>query len=184
LSDFLVNERIRARTIRLVDGDRQVGVLQFNEALAKARHQGLDLVLVAAGDPPICRILDADRFRFERKKSEREQARHQRLITVETKEIQLRPVTDENDLLIKAKRARGFLDGGDRVKVIVRFRGRERAYKYHGQQIIERFLTHVGDHKIDKPMMGGDSDLTIILGSVISKADIVKRLKPDPATTS
>ena len=115
---------------------------------------------------------------------EREQARHQRLITVETKEIQLRPVTDENDLLIKAKRARGFLDGGDRVKVIVRFRGRERAYKYHGQQIIERFLTHVGDHKIDKPMMGGDSDLTIILGSVISKADIVKRLKPDPATTS
>ena len=177
MSDFLVNERIRARTIRLVDGDRQIGVLQFNDAMARARKEGLDLVLVAAGDPPICRILDADRFRFERKKSEREQARHQRLITVDTKEIQLRPVTDENDLLIKAKRARGFLEEGDRVKVVVRFRGRERTHKSYGQQIIARFLSHVGDHKIDRPMAGGESDLTIILASVVSKADLVKRPK-------
>lgn len=172
-----MNERIRARTIRLVDGDRQVGVLQFNDALAQARKQGLDLVLVAAGDPPVCRILDADRFRFEQKKSEREAARRQRAMMIDTKEIQLRPVTNENDLLIKAKRARSFLDEGDKVKVIVRFRGRERTHKAYGQQMIARFLSHVGDHKIDKPLAEGMSDMTIILASLHSKAEIVK-LRP------
>lgn len=174
-SELLINERIRARTIRLIDGDRQLGVIPLQEALALARRQGLDLVLIAGGDPPVCRILDADRFRFERKKSEREQARRQREMTIETKEIQLRPVTDDNDLLIKAKRARGFLEEGDKVKVTVRFRGRERSHRNWGRQMIERFLSHIGDHKIDKPMADGDSDLTIILASVISKADLLKR---------
>ena len=173
MTELLINERIRARTIRLVDGDSQVGVLQFNDALAQARKQGLDLVMVAAGDPPVCRILDADRFRFERKKSEREQARRQRLLMVETKEIQLRPVTDENDLLIKAKRARGFLQEGDRVLVRVRFKGRERTHKSYGHQMIERFLLHVGEHKVDKPLSEGD-EITITLASVVSKADVVK----------
>ena len=175
MSDFLVNERIRARTIRLIDGDNQVGILQFNDALAQARKQGLDLVLIAPGDPPVCRILDADRFRFERKKSEREQARRQRVMTIDTKEIQLRPVTDDNDLLIKAKRAKGFLEEGDKVKVTVRFRGRERIHRSHGRQMIERFLSHIGDHKIDKPMADGESDLTIILASVVTKAELVRR---------
>lgn len=175
MSELLVNERIRARTIRLIDGDRQLGVFPLHEALAQARRQGLDLVLIAGGDPPVCRILDADRFRFERKKSEREQARRQREMTIETKEIQLRPVTDDNDLLIKARRARTFLEEGDKVKVTVRFRGRERSHRNWGRQMIERFLSHIGDHKIDKPMADGDSDLTIILASVISKADLLKR---------
>lgn len=175
MTDLLVNERIRARTIRLIDGDRQVGILQFHDALDQARKQGLDLVLIASGDPPVCRILDADHFRFERKKSEREQARRQRVMTIDTKEIQLRPVTDENDLLIKAKRARGFLDEGDKVKVTVRFRGRERVHRSQGRQMIERFLNHIGDHKVDKPLADGDSDVTIILASVVSKADLVKR---------
>jgi translation initiation factor IF-3 len=175
LTDLLVNERIRARTIRLVEGDRQIGVLQINEALAMARRQGLDLVMIAPGDPPVCRILDADRFRFERAKSEREQARRQREMMIDTKEIQLRPVTDDNDMLVKAKRARSFLEEGNKVKVTVRFRGRERTHRNYGRQMIERFLLHVGDHKIDKPMADGDSDLTIVLASVISKADVVKQ---------
>lgn len=171
-----MNERIRARTIRLVDEDRQVvGVLQLNEALAQARREGLDLVLIAPGDPPVCRILDADRFRFERKKTEREQARRQREMMIDTKEIQLRPVTDDNDLTIKAKRARGFLEEGDKVKVVVRFRGRERSHRGHGRLVVERFLAQVGEHKIDKPMSDGDSDITIILGSLISKADLMKQ---------
>lgn len=175
MNDFLVNERIRARTIRLIDGDRQVGILQFHDALARARKQGLDLVVIAPGDPPVCRILDADRFRFERKKNEREQARRQRVMTIDTKEIQLRPVTDDNDLLVKVKRARSFLDEGDKVKVTVRFRGRERVHRSQGRQIIERFLSYVGDHKIDKPMADGESDLTIILASMLSKAELAKR---------
>jgi len=178
LTEILINERIRARTIRLIDGDSQLGVFPFNDALTRARKQGLDLVMVAAGDPPVCRILDADRFRFERKKHEREQARRQRVLMIETKEIQLRPVTDENDLLVKAKRARGFLQEGDRVLVRVRFKGRERTHKSYGHQMIQRFLTHVGEHKIDRPLTDGE-DLTIILASLVSKADVVKRGKAD-----
>lgn len=174
MTDYLVNERIRARTVRLVDGDRQIGVVPLYEALTRARKQGLDLVMVATGDPPVCRILDADRFRYEQKRAEREQARRQREMTIETKEIQLRPVTNENDLMIKAKRARGFLEEGDKVKVIVRFRGRERSHKNYGAQMIERFLFHVGDHKVDRPMAESDNDMTIIIGSLLSKADILK----------
>jgi translation initiation factor IF-3 len=175
LTDILVNERIRARTVRLIDGDKQLGILPLNEALSRAYRQGLDLVMVAAGDPPVCRIVEAGRFVYERKKAEREQARRRRVMMVETKEIQLRPVTDDNDLLIKAKRARGFLDEGDKVKVIVKFKGRERSHKEWGRQVIQRFLSAVGEHKVDKPLSDGEADLTIVLGSLISKSELVKR---------
>lgn len=175
MTDILVNERIRARTVRLIDGDKQLGILPLNEALSRAYRQGLDLVMVAAGDPPVCRIVEAGRFVYERKKAEREQARRRRVMMVETKEIQLRPVTDDNDLLIKAKRARGFLDEGDKVKVIVKFKGRERSHKEWGRQVIQRFLSAVGGHKVDKPLADGEADLTIVLGSLISKSELVKR---------
>jgi translation initiation factor IF-3 len=168
------NEHIRARSIRLVGDDGQAVVLLYAEAMQRARQLGLDLVLVAAGDPPICRILDADRFRYEKKKTEREQARRQREMAIDTKEIQLRPVTDQNDLLIKVKRAKSFLGVGNKVKIIVRFRGRERHHRDYGRRVIERFLSEVGEHKIDRPMSDGDSDLTIILASVVSKADLIK----------
>jgi len=175
----VINERIRARTVRLLDGDRQIGVLSYHEALTKARTQGLDLVQIAVGDPPVCRILDADHFRFERSKLEREQARRQRAMTVETKEIQLRVATNENDLLIKARRARSFLNEGDKVKITVRFRGRERSHRDYGQQMIARFLVHLGEHRIDKAIAESHDDMTIILASHISKADLLKqRTKP------
>jgi translation initiation factor IF-3 len=176
LSDeILINDRIRARTVRLITDDGQTRVTPFPDAMFQARKLGLDLMLVAAGDPPVCRILDASRFRYEKKKTEREQAKRQREMAIDTKEIQLRPVTDQNDLLIKARRAKSFLGDGDKVKIIVRFRGRERHHRDYGRRVIERFLSEVGDHKIDKPMADGDSDLTIILASVISKSDIIKQ---------
>lgn len=184
MSDLLINERIRARTVRLIEEDRQIGVLALNDALARARKEGLDLVQVAAGEPPVCRILDADRFRYERKKAEREMAKHQREMTIDTKEIQLRPVTDDNDISIKAKRARGFLESGDKVKIIVRFRGRERSHKEQGRTMIEKFLAEVGEHKIDKSLSEGESDLTIILASVISKSDVVKQRNFSKGTTT
>lgn len=170
-----MNERIRAQIVRLVETEQQSRVLSLREAISQARHQGLDLVLVAPGDPPVCRILDADKFRFQSKKAEREQAKRQRAMMVETKEIQLRPVTDVNDISIKARRARGFLDEGDKVRVVVRFRGRERSHKDWGVQMINRFLTEVGEHKVDRAMSDSDSDLTIVLASLVSKADLVKR---------
>lgn len=174
-NQLLLNERIRARTVRLVSEDGDTTILTHSEALNNARRQGLDLMMVAAGDPPVCRILDADRFRFERKKVEREQARRKREMAIETKEIQLRPVTDDNDLMTKVRRARGFLNEGDKVKVTVRFRGRERHHRDYGRRIVERFLTEIGEHKVERPLSDGDSDLTIIVGSVVSKADLVRQ---------
>lgn len=171
-TEILVNERIRAKTVRLIDGEQVLGVLPFHEAMNRARIRGLDLVLVAPGDVPVVRILDADRYRFQRKKAEKEQARRQRELTVETKEVQLRPVTDDADITIKARKARGFLEEGDKVKVIVRFRGRERSHKEQGREVIERFLAEVGEHKVDKPLAVGESDITIILAPVRSKAEL------------
>ncbi len=173
--EYLVNEHIRARTVRLLEDDQQNNVISFQEALSRARRKNLDLVVVAEGDPPICRILDADRFRFERKKAEKELARRQREMIVNTKEIQLRPVTDSNDITIKAKHAREFLKDGDKVKITVKFKGRERSHKDRGVRILEKFLAEIGEHKIDKPLSDGDSDLSIILASTISKAELLKQ---------
>ena len=178
ITDLVINERIRARTIRLLNDERQHVLISSHEALQLARRQGLDLVVISDGEPPICRILDAARFVYERKKTEREQAKRQRALAITTKEIQLRPVTDENDMLIKARKARGFLGDGDKVKVIVRFRGRERSHRGYGRQMIERFLTAIGDHRVEKPMFDGLSDTTIVLASVVSKADLVKVVSP------
>lgn len=175
MTEILTNERIRARTVRLIEGDTQIGVLNTHDALNQAYRQGLDLVMVAGGEPPVCRILDASRFLYEKKKAERGQARRQREMMITTKEIQLRPVTDDNDLLIKAKRARSFLEDGDKVKVVLRFRGRERSHKDWGRQTIHRFLAAVGEHKVDRPLADGADDLTIILASLVSKADLVQK---------
>ena len=175
MSDILINEKICSRHVRLIEGDHQSTILSINDALSRAYKQGLDLVAVATGDPPVCRILDASRYLYEKKKAEREQARKQREMSIDTKEIQLRPVTNDNDILIKAKRARGFLLEGDKVKVTVRFRGRERSHRDWGRQMIHRFLTEVGEHKIDKPVADGESDVTVVLASVVSKADIVRQ---------
>ena len=181
MTDILVNERIRARMVRLIDGDQQLGVFPLNDALSRAYRQGLDLVVVAGGEPPVCRILDASRFLYEKKRADREHARRQREMTIETKEIQLRPVTDDNDLLIKARRARGFLDEGDKVKVIVKFKGRERTHKDWGRKVVQRFLSAVGDHKVDRPLSDGDAELMMVLGSLVSKADLLKRKMPEQA---
>ena len=107
---ILTNERIKARMVRLIFENGQTELATHTDAMLRARRQGLDLIVVAEGDQPVCRILDADRFRYERKKTEREQARRQRVMAIDTKEIQLRPVTDQNDLLVKVKRAKSFLE--------------------------------------------------------------------------
>ena len=175
MADLIINERIRSKTVKLVEDDRLIGILALHDALSRARKQGLDLVIMQEGEPPLCKIINADKFRFEKKKAEKEIAKRQREMTIETKEIQLRPVTDINDVSIKAKHARRFLEEGDKVKIIVKFKGRERTHKDWGRNMIQQFLSEVGDHKIDKPLSEGDSDLTIILASVVSKSDLVKQ---------
>ena len=174
--DLIKNEHINAKTVRLIDDGKMVGVIPFKEALARARARSLDLVIVAEGDDtPVCRIIDADRFRFERKKSEREQARKQRVLAVATKEVQLRPVTDDNDLSIKSRKANGFLGEGDKVRVVMRFRGRERSHKEQGYAVLERFMARIGDHKVERAIAETEGELSILLAATVSKADLQRQ---------
>lgn len=155
-----------------------MGVFPIREAIAMARNQGLDLVQVGQGDPPVCRILDSGKFLFDRKKLQRENTKRQRELAVETKEIQLRPVTDTNDLMVKVKRARDFLNEGDKVKIVVRFRGRERAHKELGAKIVNEFLTALGEHKIDRALQDTGRDMQMFIAPVKTKAELVKEKKP------
>lgn len=180
LTELIVNENIRAKFIRLVEGETMIGVLSFAEAMSQARSRDLDLVLVAAGDTPVCRILDADHFRYERKKAEREQARRQRDLAIEVKEIQLRPVTDHNDIAIKARRARSFLADGDKVKVIVRFKGREKSHRDEGRRIMEEFMLEIGEHKVERPM-ADEGEMIVVLASTLTKAEVLRRRGHDVA---
>jgi translation initiation factor IF-3 len=120
-----VNHRIRVPEVRVIGADgNQLGVLQTHEAMRMAQEQGLDLVEVnPKADPPVCKILDFGKYKYEEKKKTAEAKRKQTV--VEIKEIKLRPKTDEHDLAFKVKAARRFLEAGHKVKFTVRFRGRE-----------------------------------------------------------
>ena len=175
MKDVFLNERIRAQQIRLVDDEgKQVGIFLARDAVTRAQREGLDLIQVSGGDTPVCRIGDGGKFIFDLKRAQREAAKRQRELNVETKEVQLRPVTDTHDLLVKSKRAQEFLDDGDKVKLVVRFRGRERTHKDIGRKIVDEFLSMMGDHKIERELVDTGKDMQMILGPVKSKADIVR----------
>ena len=169
--DLIVNERITAKQVKLIVDEKMIGVLSTRDAMFRARERGLDLIVVSDGEIPICRLLNADRYRYERAKAEREHNRKQRELMIETKEIQLRPVIGEADLAIKARKASVFLANGDKVKLVMRFKGREKSHKNEGRKIIDNFLTMLTDYRIDKPLSDGDSEMIIILGSNVNKAD-------------
>lgn len=170
-----VNGRIKADKVRLIDENgQQLGVMPLRSAMAAANAANLDLVQIAPGETPVCRIVDSGRYLFERKKQEREQSRRQRELQVETKEVQIRPVTDDADLLVKARKARGFLDQGDRVKLSVRFRGREQTHKQEGHKIVRQFLEAVGEHKVDRELIDRGKEWSMVMAPLRSKADLLK----------
>lgn len=173
-SIIIKNEQIKSRFVKLIDEEKLIGIVALNEAIGRARSKGLDLVLITEGDNPICKILDADSYRYEKAKHEKEQAKKQRIMIVETKEIQLRPVTDSNDIQIKAKAAQKFLSKGDKVKVIVKFRNREKSHKELGYNIINQFLENIGEHKVEKTSDTGN-DLIVLIAPVLSKTELAKQ---------
>jgi translation initiation factor IF-3 len=138
-----VNERIRAREVRLIGADgAQLGVMTPEAALALAEEAGLDLVEVAAAaNPPVCRIMDYGKYKYEEKKK---RAAGKSRGSAELKELKLRPGTDEHDLAFKMKQARRFLLEGDKVKVTVMFRGREMVHREHGYRQLERVKEMIG----------------------------------------
>src|SRR5271170_7628750 len=132
-----VNHRIRVPEVRVIDADgSMLGVLQTHEALRKAQEKGLDLVEVnPKSDPPVCKILDFGKYKYEEKKKAGEAKRKQTV--VEIKEIKLRPKTDDHDLNFKIKAARRFLEAGHKVKFTVRFRGREITHPEKAQEQLD-----------------------------------------------
>lgn len=141
----LVNEAIRAREVRLIGPNgNQLGIKSLREALQMAQDLNLDLVNVAPqAKPPVCRILDYGKFRYEQSKREKEARKRQKVIQI--KEVRLSPSIEENDVKTKLKNVRKFLLNGDKVKLTIRFRGREITHKDLGRNILIRMADEVND---------------------------------------
>ena len=141
----MVNEGIRARELRLIaDDGAQLGVKSKQEALQMAEQANLDLVLVAPkAKPPVAKIMDYGKYRFELQKKQREARKKQKVINV--KEVRLSPTIDTNDFNTKMKNARKFLSKGDKVKVSIRFKGRAITHKEIGREVLDRFAEATED---------------------------------------
>lgn len=149
--NHLVNEEIREAQVRLIGDDgEQLGIMSSDEALTIAEERDLDLVMISpAAKPPVCKIMDYGKYRFEQAKREKENKKNQRV--VEVKEIRMSPSIGENDFMVKLRNGQKFLAEGDRLKVTVRFRGREMAHTDLGKQLLERYAAECADiAKIDK----------------------------------
>ena len=140
-----INEEILDKEVRLIgDQGEQLGIMSVDEALRIATERELDLVKIAPGsNPPVCKIMDYGKFRFEQAKKEKEAKKNQRVI--EIKEIRMSPGIDTNDFNTKLKNAQKFLNDGDRVKVSVRFRGREMAHTEIGAVLLKDFASQCAD---------------------------------------
>jgi len=173
-----INEQIRAPKIRVVDETgQQLGIMTPSEALRLARERDLDLVEVAPkADPPVCRLIDYGKYQYEQTKRERQARKAQK--QVEIKEIRLRPKTSEHDTEVRIRQARKFLESGAKVKVRLRFRGREIQHPDVAQKIMSDFaksLSDVGEVEI-RPNMEGRSLLMIL--APISKGKPSKKSAP------
>lgn len=145
ISDLMINEQIRDKEIRLIgENGEQLGIMSSRDALKMAEDAGLDLVKIApAAKPPVCKIVDYGKYKYEQVRKEKEAKKKQRVI--EIKEIRLSPNIDTNDLNTKINAARKFLTKGDRVKVTLRFRGREMAHMNNSRHILDDFAESLSD---------------------------------------
>lgn len=152
ISDLMINEQIRDKEVRLVGEDgEQLGVMSSKDAQKMAEEAGLDLVKIAPGaKPPVCKIVDYGKFKYEQTRKDKEAKKKQKVI--EIKEIRMSPNIDTNDLNTKVNAARKFLQKGDKVKVTLRFRGREMAHMHTSKHILDEFAESLADCSIiEKP---------------------------------
>ncbi|MFY9131405.1 MAG: translation initiation factor IF-3 [Saccharofermentanales bacterium] len=140
-----INEEIRFPRVRLVDEEgNMVGIVPIEDAQQKAYDANLDLVLVSPSpDNPVCKIMDYGKFTFEQDKRKREARRNQKIVKV--KEVQLKLTTEKHDFDVRVRNAKRFLEAGDRVKVVIRFRGREMTQMEQGYDVMEEFAEAVAD---------------------------------------
>lgn len=148
---YRINERIFASELRVIDSEaKQIGILSKFEALEKAKELGMDLVEIApTAKPPVARIIDFKKFLYQEEKKKREEKKKAK--NSETKEVRLGPFMDDNDLNTMVRRAREFLEDNDKVKLVVRFTGRQMAHPEFGHQVIGKAIASLSDvSKIDK----------------------------------
>jgi len=145
ISDLLINEQIRDKEVRVVGEDgEQLGIMSSRDAMKLAEEAGLDLVKIApTAKPPVCKIVDYGKFKYEQTRKEKEAKKKQKVI--EIKEIRLSPNIDTNDLNTKMNAARKFLSKGDKVKITLRFRGREMAHMANSKHILDDFAQELSD---------------------------------------
>jgi translation initiation factor IF-3 len=164
ISELMINEQIRDREVRLIGvNGEQLGIMSARDAMKLAREAELDLVKVAPlAKPPVCKIIDYGKYRYELARKEKEAKKKQK--TIEIKEIRLSPNIDVNDLNTKATSARKFLTKGNKVKISLRFRGREMAHMQANRYILEDFAKQLEDVAVmDKPIKQEGRSLTMFL---------------------
>ena len=165
-----INEQIRAKEVQLIDdqGEKR-GTVSLNEALDIAYERKLDLVLVAPNaEPPVCKIMNYGKYKFEQAKKEKEARKKQK--TFEVKEIRITPNIEQHDFEFKAKNARKFIEDGNKVKITVRFRGRELNYVKLGEEVLNKFIEDLSDISSPekKPVLEG-KNMFIILAKKADK---------------
>lgn len=160
-----INEEIRDKEIRVITDDgEQLGIMSSSQALKLAEERALDLVKIAPqGNPPVCKIMDYGKYRFEMQKRQKDARKNQRVVTLH--EVQLSVTIEEHDLGVKAKKAREFLKDDDRVKVSIRFRSRQIAHPEIGRAVMEKFAASLTDvAKVERmPKLEGRNMIMILV---------------------
>ena len=163
-NDIQVNDQIRAREVRVIDSEgNQLGIMSLKEALRSAQEAKLDLVkIVPNANPPVCKLMDYGKYKYEQSKREKEAKKKQKVINV--KEIRMNPNIDDHDLQVRARNAIRFLEDGDKVKVSIKFRGREITHTKLGEEVLGRMAEATKDVGIveKKPRVEGRNMVMII----------------------
>lgn len=165
-----INEQIRVREVRLIDEEgNQKGIIPTKEALVMAHEANLDLVEIAPqSNPPVCKILDYGKYRFEMEKKLRDSKKKQKLLKL--KEIRMQPKIDDHDLDFKSKHIREFLAEGNKVKVTIRFRGRELAHTELGLEVLQEILQKLeNEYVLDKPPLMEGRSMSMTLSPKVKK---------------
>ena len=174
--DLMINEEIRDREVRLIDENgEQLGVMPTQKALELAEERGLDLAKIQpTAKPPVCKLMDYDKYRYEQSRRERENRKNQRVVAI--KEVQLSATIEENDVLTKAKMATRFLEDGDKVKVSIRFRGRQITHSEIGMKVMQDFAQRCASvSSVERrPMMDG-RHMIMILAPKAAKASFAEK---------
>lgn len=161
-----INHEIRAKEVLVIGPNgEQVGVKPIKEALVLAEYAGLDLVLLSPNaNPPVCRILDYNKFKYEKEKKAKDAKKRQKANRQLLKEYRLSPVIDEGDILTKVKQVIKYLEKGDKIKLSIRFKGRQKAHPEQGREVLEDFYSRVEDlADIEKPINMEGWTMTMIL---------------------